>query len=319
MHASVWIRCLQLLPYLAERGVHCVVNEPGPGVDVNVFVRSQDQRAYELAGGLRGKGQKVVFDLVVNYFDEAEVRHLGRPVTARHREQTLKMLSVADAVTCSSDNIAERARQFHPVVEYFPDSIDTNHFCHRKSAEEFSESGLRVIWSGVSVKARELEPVLPLLEQRDMELVIISERSRRLSLPGRLWRRSFPHRFIRWDYETFPLRMLEGDLCIAYRPVDNPYNQGHSLFKIGVFMAQGVPAIASPVPSYDAVLAAGKAGRICHSMSEWEAVLDQVLGQRTLLGQWSNEARKAMEPYSTDSIAKRYLAWLGELAQRDGI
>ena len=319
MSASIWIRCLQLIPYFEARGVQCVVNDPGPGVDVNVFVRSQDKRAYDLARYWKDKGQKIVFDLVVNYFDEAEVPHLGKPVTARHREQTLKMLSVADAVTCSSDNIAERARQCHPAVEYFPDSIDTKHFCHRKSVEDFSESRLRVVWSGVAVKARELEPVLPLLEQRDIELVVISDRAGRLRSPGRLWRRSFPHRFVRWDYKTFPRQMLEGDLCIAYRSVDNSYNRGHSFFKIGVFMAQGVPAIASPVPSYEAVLAPGNAGRICHSIVEWEEVLDEVLEQRRILAQWSKEAQKAMEPYSTSSIVDRYLAWFGELARRDGI
>ncbi len=317
MAASIWIRCLQLIPYFEARGVRCVINEPGPDVDINVFVRLQDKRAYELARRLKKQGQKIVCDLVVNYFDEAEVLHLGKPVTARHREQILKMLSVADAVTCSSDNIAERARQFHPVAEYFPDSIDARHFRYRKSVDDFSASRLRVVWSGVAAKARELEPVLPLLEKRDIELLVISDGTGRLRLPGRWWRRGFPHRFVRWDYETFPQRILEGDLCIAYRSVDNPYNRGHSLFKIGVFMAQGVPAIASPVPSYEEVLAPGKAGRICYSIREWEDALDEVLEQRTLLQQWSKEAQKALEPYSTSSIVDRYLAWFGELARKE--
>ena len=269
MAASMWIRCLQLIPYLEEKGIRCTVNDPGEDVDINVFVRWQDRRAFELARDRHSRGQKVVFDLVVNYFDPAEVSGLGKVVTPRHRAEVLRMLSVADGVTCASRNIAERAREFHPTVEYVPDSIDARHFSLRKNLQDFSRPRLRAIWSGVSVKARELEPILPLLAERDIELVVLSDRRQRLRLGGRAWRRGYPQRFMRWDYQTFPSQILEGDFCLVYRVVDNTYNSGHSLFKIGVFLAQGVPAIASPVPSYREVLADGEAGLMCHSEREW--------------------------------------------------
>lgn len=315
MPASVWIRCLQLIPYLEERGVPCIVNEPDAEADVAVIVRQQDEQAYQLAHQQKQKGRRVVFDLVVNYFDEAQVEHVGRPVTHMHIEECLRMLSVADVVTCASAYIAERAREFHSWVEYLPDSIDRRHFVHNKPITDFHRPRLRAIWSGISHKAAELEPILPLLQERKIELTVISNEPPDLKLPGWLWRRRLDYRFLPWQYETFPQHILNGELCVVHRPVDNPYNQGHSLFKIGVFMTQGIPAIVSPVPSYQEVLQNGSGGQVCSSIREWEQILEGVLTDRDVLVQWSQQAQRLMEPYWTERVADGYVSLFEQLCE----
>ncbi len=307
MSASVWIRCLQLLSYLERRGVQSTINEPSPDTDVNIFVRWQDEEAYELARQQQKQGQTIVFDLVVNYFDEADVPSLGKLVTQKHIDQVRRMLSVADVVVCASAYIAQRARVFHRNVVYIPDSIDDEHFCHLKPIEAFYQPKIRAVWSGVAAKAAELAPILPLLRQRDIGLTIISNKRPRLKIPGRGWKQSFTYQFVPWHYETFPQHILDGEICLSHRPVDNPYNRGHSIFKIGVFMGQGVPAIASPVPAYQEVLQNNAGGCICCSIAEWESVLDRILHNRDVLAQWSIEARQAIKPYFTRIVVDRYV------------
>lgn len=307
MPASVWIRCLQLFPYLEELGVNSTFNDPVSSAPIAVFVRTQDEEAYRTAKRLKAEGKRIVFDLCVNYFEESEVEHIGVPVSDRHVEECLRMASVADVITCASENIARRASQHHPRVEYLPDSIDRRHFKLVKSEEDFRRPKLRAIWCGQSLKSLELEPVLPLLKKRNIGLVVISNSKPKLRIMGGLWRRKFSCHFIPWRYETFPDDILKGEICITYREIDTAYNQGHSFFKIGVFMAQGIPAIASPVPSYRELLDNRFCGKICHTMEQWEQALDEILDERNLLAKWSKRSRLVMEDYSTEHLAGRYL------------
>lgn len=316
MPASVWIRCLQLIPYLEERGVRCTINDPDAEADICVFVRWQDEHAYELARRQKRKGQRVVFDLCVNYFDETGLFEGGYGTTAERVEECLRMVEIADVVTCASAYIARRARDFHPWAVYLPDSIDPEHFRLVKPEQDFERPKLRAIWSGIAPKARELEPILPLLRYRRILLTIVSNEKPSLSPYRSFLRWPYGYRFIRWRYETFPRSALEGELCVVHRPVDNPYDLGHSLFKIGVFLAQGVPVIASPVPSYQEVLGTGNGGVLCGSLDEWEGALDTVLEDREALVTWSRGARRAMQPYRTDRVADRYAALFTEVCER---
>lgn len=312
MPASVWIRCLQLRPYLARLGVDVVINQPESEADVHVFLRRQDAAAYQLASELKQRGQRVVFDLVVNYFDEVTLPHRGTAVTETHVAQVEKMLSVSDRVICASEYIAARARARHDQVTYVPDSIDLAHFNQVKPLPDFYRSKLRAIWSGVAVKAHDLEPVLPLLARYGIDLVIVSDKRPLLTTHGRFLPRIHFYQFRRWRYQTFPDDILAGELCLSPRDVNDPYNQGHSFFKIGVFMAQGVPAIASPVPSYSELITPAGGGQICASPAEWQETIAQIVQDRERLVSWSQTARQAVLPCSTERIAAQYAALLAD-------
>jgi hypothetical protein len=106
----------------------------------------------------------------------------------------LRMLSVADVVTTASTYIATRARQHHEHVVCLPDSIDLRHFNVSKDEEDLRHRSLHAVWSGVAVKAFELEPLLPLLDARGIGLTVISD------CPPPL---AFPYVFRRWQYKTF--------------------------------------------------------------------------------------------------------------------
>jgi hypothetical protein len=304
MPASVWIRCLQLLPHLERHGVRSVVNDTRAAADVAVFVRSQDARALAAARAAKARGAQVVVDLCVNYLDETGLWPGGYGVLARHVEECRAMLEAADAVTAASAFIAARARDVAARVEYLPDSVDRAHFRFVKRHD--AGAAPVAIWCGVSVKAREVEPVLPRLVKRGIPLVVVSDARPSLSMP---------FEFVRWRHASAPRDLLRGDVCIAPRDVDNPYNRGHSFFRIGVFLTQGVPALAGPVPSYAEVLQPGHNGLVCTTGEEWDTALDVLLTDRGRLRAWSVSAMAAMAPYSTVAVAARYAAFFRSLLE----
>ena len=305
MPASVWNRCLQLHPYLERLGIRCLVNDRTAPAEVAVFVRMQDAPALGLATEARGRGSRVVFDLCVDYFDVTGVLGDGYGVTLRHREECLAMTEVAHAVVAASAFIAGRAKEFHRHVVYFPDSIDRAHFAWTKRYEPDRRRPPRAIWCGVGVKAPDLEPILPLLRARDIPLTVIADTRPRLSGPSE---------WIRWHHATLPRDLLRGDVCVAPRDLGTSYNLGHSFFKIGIFLTQGIPALAAPVPSYAEVLHPGATGLVCASRAEWEAGLDRVAAEPALLGTWSAAAAGVMRPYWSEHLAVEYARFFRDLA-----
>ncbi len=295
MPASVWIRCLQLLPYLEREGIRSVVNDERTRADVAVFVRQQVARARATARAARSRGTRIVFDLCVNYFDATGLTPGGYGVTDAQVGECLAMVEVADAITTASAFIADRARAHHASVEYLPDSVDHRHFARTKWHDPAAQP--IAIWCGYSVKAVELEPLLFLLEKRGISLVVVSDARPRLPIA---------FEFVRWRWASAPRDLLRGDVCIAPRDLESAYNLGHSFFRIGVFLAQGVPVLAAPVPSYSEVLASGRNGLVCASDGEWETALDRIAADPTLLSRWSREATLAMEPFWTETVALRY-------------
>ena len=303
MPASCWIRCLQLLPYLERLGVRSVVNDVRTRADMAVFVRRQDAASRDLALAARARGTRVVVDLCVNYLDETGVAPGGYGVTARHVAECRSMLDVADAVTTASAFIARRGSECHPRVEYLADSVDRRHFRHTRRPG--SQEPLTAIWCGYSVKAVELEPLLPRLDKRGIRLVIVSDARPALSIP---------FTFLRWRHASAPEDLLRGDFAIAPRDLDFAYNYGHSFFRIGVFLAQGVPVLAGPVPSYAEVLTSEVNGLLCSSDADWDAALDRIVAEPGGLSAWSAAAVSAMEPYWTETVSRRYAAFLRAVA-----
>lgn len=304
MPASIWIRCLQMIPYLEELGVSSRINDSERTADLCIFVRWQDKRAFSLAEKMKKKKVPIIFDLCTNYFDETALFHglYGSPF--ERVQETSQFLDVSDAVTCASSFIAERARKYHPSVFVIPDSVDLRHFNKYKPLDEFVKKPLSAVWCGVSVKAHDLNPILPLLAQRKIPLTIVSDRRPDVAAP---------FEFVSWNYQNFPTDILRGEICVAPRKTDNPYDLGHSFFKIGVFLTEGVPTLASPIPSYKDLLGKNKCGKICHTVEDWSNALDWIIDHQYELREWSQNARQTMSYFSSDRLACEYLHLFSEV------
>lgn len=306
--ASIWIRGLQLFPYLEALGIENLVNAGPDAAPVAVVLRWQDGRALAAAQAVKRCGGKVVFDLCANYFEPSGLIDGSYGSMPEQSEEAKAMAGVSDVITAASRRIAEGARRFHPAVEEVPDSIDFRHFANVREAPVAGERRWRAVWAGVGAKARELMPILGMLVRNRYAITVITDRD-----PLRKWswewfaaRVLLGYRFVPWSYKTFPNSILGGDVCVAPRDLDVVYNQGHSFFKIGVFMAEGVPAIASPVPSYVDLMGDGRGGWLCADRESWNRVLARL---RRAPSEWlvkSREAREVMRKHGTDAISRRY-------------
>jgi len=294
--ASVWIRCLQLIPYFKSHGIDSLINDKRSKADIAIFLRRYDRVDFQLLKEQKNKGAKIIIDLCVNFFDVTGSFVGGYGSTEKEKCKIEKIIKEADVITCSSDYIRNKASNNHSWAVYIPDSIDLEHFKMKKVKQNFEKSKIYAIWAGQSVKISEVEELNKILKSRNISLIIISNEKPDLK---------YSFEYIPWSYYTFPSNILKGDLCISPRRIDNTYDLGHSHFKIGVFMAQGVPALAAPLPSYQEVIEKTGGGRICESDSEWKKALDEVLDNRQMLWEWSQAAYEGMRCYSTENIAKK--------------
>ncbi len=292
------LRCLQLIPFLERKGIRCTINCVNKSSDIAIFVRCQNKDTLNILERQRSLGAKTIFDINVNYFDDSGLFPGGYGTTPEQVADAKNMAITADAITCASDFIKDRASQFNSNSFYIPDSVNLHHFRYNKTEEDFRSPGLSAIWSGQPTKADELVGLTKLLSQHDVPLTIISENQ-----PPRLKHSNFSP----WSYFSFPRTILHGNISVSPRRTDNSYDLGHSHFKIGVFMAQGVPVLASPLPSYTELLTDTGGGRICRSDTDWKTSIEEIMDDRDLLWKWSQAAYSGMRKFSTEKISDVYV------------
>jgi hypothetical protein len=301
---SVWIRCLQLIPELDKLGISSFFNQRKIDCDIAIFLRDFSTPIQAIINYQRANGAKIAIDLCTNPFDVTGLLMGRYGMTQEKSQAILAAIAKCDGILCASDFIAKRAQGYSPLVTHIPDSIDKIHYCHKKKVTLSESTRLCAIWAGVSSKAHHLEKVTALLTQHDIGLDVISDKRPTLSIP---------FRFTKWSYNSSPQTLLKGDIAISPRELTNLYDLGHSHFKIGVFMAQGIPALASPVPSYEQLIARTKGGIIANTTSDWSAALEELQSNRALLKELGDAAFSGMQQFSTEEIAGQYVEFFEAL------
>lgn len=284
--ASVWIRCLQLLPYLRALGVNCEVNDRPKKPDVAVYLRRWSASDLQEARRLRQQGVKIVLDTPVDYFTgETAFAYRGAV-----RDDFQRFLEVCHAVTCASPTVAAVARDAGHFALCLEDSVDPQHFRFRKQRRT---PGDTLMWAGVAVKADCLNFLAEPIRRNGWNFVVSAESRPNLD---------FPFEFRRWRYRDFPEDILAADVGVFPRDVSSDYDRGHSFFKIGVFLAQHVPVAYSPVPSYAQVATPGNALRLDSLDPEaWERAIAEILAGNAAADFSSNP----VEDFTTPRLAER--------------
>ena len=299
--ASVWIRAYQIAPYLRELGYTTSINKLNSNPNLAIFLRKYDLEAVKAAEFLKRSGAKIITDVVANYFEERDDNGttVGR-ATKTQVDNFKRLINLSDQVWTVSPYLQKVASKFHPSAKFISDSVDPAHFNRQYKKPKSKNDKLTFGWSGISIKAGyldELSPIfIPLIASNKIKIMVISDKTPQLKMP---------FEFKRWKYGRFPQYIANCDLCIAPRKVTNNYDKGHSLFKIGVFMAMGVPAMAGPVPSYNLLLGDDTAGKICQTANQWESSISKFINNQFLKKEWSQHAVQKMKPFATPIIAEK--------------
>ena len=299
--ASVWIRGYQIGRHLRERGFDVYCNAIDRTPQVAVFLRRYGAEDVELARRLKAKRVKIVLDLVVDYFSVRDGTAEGVGKSSVSQVENMRaLLAIADEVWTVSPFLQMQARKYNSNVHFVTDSVDECLFNPNQRKSSRNTRPLAIGWSGVSKKASQLNMISnvirPIIEKGDIRVIVISNKKPQLN---------FPFEFKRWSYNRFPVDVAECDLCVAPREVTCDYNRGHSIYKIGVFMAAGVPAITSNVPSYELLLQDGQSGAICKTLDDWHYQLNRFVEKQEVRKSWSDACIRKMKPFMTSYTAEK--------------
>jgi glycosyltransferase involved in cell wall biosynthesis len=283
--------------------IHSEMYRPERTYEVVVFVKAMDARSREEAERVQAAGGRVVFDANVNYYEIwGEYDLPDTKPTEEQQAAATAMTERADAVVADSSYILEIVRKLNPRAEWICDNIDLRVFRQRR--QHRAGDVLRLVWSGRSAKARPLMMLAELGDAlRGVELLVVAEREPDV-LPE--LRSALPTSFERFDLRRYARTLRGADVIISPKRLVNGYELGHTEWKITLGMAAGLPALASPQPSYVEAIAAGGGGVVADSPDDWRRALDELRDpiHRAELGR---RARKTVEErYSTPVVARRY-------------
>jgi len=302
---------------------------PGKKFGAVVFLKSMTEECLQLATRLRGEGTKVVFDANVDYYTLGDAHNIPAEAvpSSGQREQAIAMTSFADSVMASSRHLAEVCSQYHPGAHWIPDNVNMRLV---RPAVQPAAPGrtLSLWWSGMPQKVLDflsIEDVLRKFRNRIHLHLVTGDFCKSLAgMPALTAARmvelfaDVPHTFhkFRSIRHLLDLYTRGGGVVVSPRFLDNPYNLSHTEWKITLAMACGLPAIASPQPSYlDVAARCGDPGalRICQTGEEWSRSFEESLGDNNF-DQKSSSAREVVrQHYSTGVVAAQHVEVLNRL------
>jgi glycosyltransferase involved in cell wall biosynthesis len=298
--ASLWIRCFQMIRPLSKLGIEVLIN-PGydEQIDLAVIQRLENERGVQTAGLLKEKGVPYIFDMTVNYLDITRLPYdQSLTVTEEQKRCSITLSHGATVVTAVSPWLADRASSLHDCAICVPDAVPDHFYELPKKGTDFCRQPLRACYVGASLKSNDLLPWLQALENREISVTLVCEKEPPQELKGISWKK--------WKYDRFAEVVNQHEIGLAPRKhMDNPYNKGHSSFKIASLMACGVPVIASPVPSYFPLIGDRKAGVIASEISAFESSLDALISDRDRLCQMSVAARERVRPLAVSNVVRK--------------
>ena len=192
---------------------------------------------------------------------------------------------LCDAVVCSSEDLADYYRgQGCRSVTYIPDPAEFWCLPKRARFARPISRGLKVCWVGSSSNWPPLEPLLQLFQEdefRDFQLITISDH---------------PQATLPWSPETVRRVVPECDLAVIPTGSTFAY-QVKSPNRALLFMANGVPVVASPLRSYSEVIRHSWNGFLVHDLDGFRAAFRELR---------DTERRKSIAWNAYSSIAGRY-------------
>ncbi len=195
---SDYLRVHQLIKYWDEAELYKYGENPDVLIFTKVFI-AQDYKWPKHFQGIK------ILDICdPMWFEDANIVETVREM---------------DAVTCSTEALAEFIRQFHRKVIVIPDRFDLEvipapkkHLMHAKT----------VTWFGYRHNAELLRPALKLIEELNLNLIVIAN-DNPVELQGNTYREHELYRYLKYQESTIYDNLLKADFAVlpdGNRPED---------------------------------------------------------------------------------------------------
>lgn len=214
----------------------------------------------------------------------------------------------ASVVTTQNEYLAEYARSWNPRVEVLPTPVDTE---QRRPRASRADGPIVIGWVGSETTA----PYLHLLD--DVLARVSSELGAIVRVIGGHYVNG---RVVRLEIREFDLAMeqsdLEGfDIGILPEP-DDPWTRGKGGYKALLYMAAGLPVVASRVGVNPEIVLDGEMGFCVSTTDEWIDALRRLIADPELRKRFGAAGRaRAIERYSITAVAPRFAAAIRQASE----
>jgi glycosyltransferase involved in cell wall biosynthesis len=224
-----------------------------------------------------------------------------------------KTAEMATVVIAGNQYIADWFSAFSREVRVLPTAVDTARFRPRSAGKASRDTHFVIGWSGTSSGLTYLEAIeVPLRrfldDHRNALLLVMSDRAPRFSRldPARV-------RYESWSEAKETHVLARMDVGLMPLP-DNDWTRGKCAFKMLLYMACGVPVIASPVGMNKEILAKS-CGLACRRDEEWYDALASLHADRARAMHLGRLGRMLVErEFSTPSIGDRLARLIRDVA-----
>lgn len=297
------------------------IYNPNKRYNIVIFLKIISDRAVEEAKKIKTFGGKIIFDSNVNYYEIwGEYPVPGTKPKEEQQKQAIWMTLNADYVVADSRYIGNICLKINQNTVWIPDNVDVlNQYTGKK--KHANKEKVTLIWSGFAKKAFHFELIEDCLysfADRIKILIVTSKESNENKLPEVVHRmkKKLNCEIRMWNAGRNPTDLLESDIIISPKILNNGYEMGHSEYKISLGMAQRLPAIASNQPSYIDAFDGKQAGFICKDEKDWHSAFGILLNSDEKRQEMGDVAReRVINKYSVEVISNQYLDVFNKLVR----
>ena len=213
-------------------------------------------------------------------------------------------------IVCGNQFLAKYFSQYNKNISVIPTAVDTNRFKPSVVKPAFLYMG----WSGSSsgfdyLYAIESELKKVLDKKTEWKLSIVSDKRPEFKvLEPEQWT------FTQWsaDNEVATIQ----DMSIGLMPLpDNEWTRGKCSYKMLLYMACGVPVVVSDVGMNSEILSVSRVGLGVTEISDWSALLGQMMEDKLLREQCGQRGRLLAEKeYSLMACNQKWLSVLSKVS-----
>ena len=221
----------------------------------------------------------------------------------KNRNKPIHLMRSADAVITSSPFLESEAKRLNEsnAATYITSSVDTEYFVPRTHRP--ANPKIVVGWTGTFSSKPFLDMLAPALRRlttlRDFEFRIVGNFDYAMN--------GVDVKVVEFNRASEIADLERFDIGIYPLP-DDDWVLGKSGLKAIVYMAMGIPVVASPVGTTPLLFAHGEFGFMAKDEDEWVRALIALIDDEAMRMRMGNVARQvAVEHYSRYAVKARYL------------
>lgn len=288
--------------------------------DVSIIPRAATEATLDLISALKGldRNKKIIVDYDDNIFDvnpmSPHYRDFGlEEVTAevdgekikvwengkglfdieRNKlkvESVEKILRLTDAITVTTEELAEVYRKYNDCVYVLPNTVDLSIW---NPVRIVKDGTTRLTWHGGSSHYHDLYEVKPVLEN-----ITKNHSGVKLEICGHEFKGIFKnmkdsqyqfHEWVPTEVHPYKQALLNSD--IALLPLkDDLFNRGKSPIKWVEYSSLKIPCVAKNIPPYSEVIEHGETGYLYNDVFECSNYLEKLIENPSLRESIGNKA-----------------------------